>query len=356
MWRVAALVVMGSLLGCGGRTISSGGDETGSESEEDLEALLSCEGPHAPTEPVELVSGEMQPTTFARVGERIYWADGWDPWGDEPSTTLYRTKAAAGEPWVVVAEAQPGVNQIVGSAEGIFWVVEGSSDGEGALLRANLDDEVEVLDDNLLSPRALSLGGDGWIYYAEGFDWDQPAAKILRIRPDGSSKQLLSESNGEVNDVAIEESHVWWATSYPDQVWRVDTQGGQPELIATVYTERIEVQGGVAWTLGFTGLYKIVVGDEPHFVNGFSGPYELAVDSEHAYITMWNIFEDTHLGWIHRYPITKADVGHLDGQFVVDKFSPKPTAVRVDEQAVYWSTADEDSGQGAIWMLCKSAI
>jgi hypothetical protein len=47
--------------------------------------------------------------------------------------------------------------------------------------------------------------------------------------------------------------------------------------------------------------------------------------------------------------------GPFDDEFIVPKFAPRPMAVRVDEHAIYWSTADEESGQGAIWMLCKSA-
>ncbi|HLT40844.1 MAG TPA: hypothetical protein VK034_31420, partial [Enhygromyxa sp.] len=261
--RAASLATSLILLGCGGRTVSAGEDETGST---DTNELRSCEGPNAPSDPVELVGGEMQPGTFVRVGQRIYWADAWDEWSDEqPATTLYRTDLAAGEPWVAVAVDQPGINELVATADAIYWVVEGLSQPGGSLLRANLDDEIEILDDGLLSPRALTVGdANEWIYYVEGGDLAQANAKVLRIRPDGSSRQVIADSVGQIEDLAVDESHVWWVTPVTFEVWRADKGGGEVELIAELPNPaQIEVQGGFAWTLGLTGLYRISAGGEP---------------------------------------------------------------------------------------------
>lgn len=358
--------MVASPLACGGRTIGSevgddeiGDDEIGPEDTDSPSDLLSCEGPDAPSEAVELVSGEMQPETFVRVGERIYWADAWDEWGDEPpSTTLYRTEATAGGEWIPVAVDQPGINEIRSDGEAVYWVVEGVVQPSGALLRANLDDDIEILDEGLLRPRALTIDdANEWIYYVEGGELAKADAKVLRIRPDGGSKQLLAESLGRIEDLAVDENHVWWVSSINDEVWRVGKDGGAQQLVAeTTFPMQIEVHDGVGWIISILGLYRVSAGPPPYFVNGHTGPYEIAADSSHVYLTDWNQFEDPELGWVHRYPLSDGDIDAFDGEFVTSKQAPHPTAVRVDEHAIYWATADEDSGQGAIWMLCKSAL
>jgi hypothetical protein len=348
---------------CGERSLSAGSDASsdtsGTADAGDPSQLLSCEGPNAPSEAVELVGGEMQPATFVRVGERIYWADAWDRWADEPpSTTLYRTDAATDGPWISVADEQPGINQIVSDGESIYWVVEGLSQASGELLRAGLDDEIEILDSGLLQASALTLGdANQWVYYAERGNWGELDAKLLRVRPDGSSKQEIVQTLGEITDIEVDETHVWWVAPTNDGVWRVGKDGSGQELVAETYSpEQIEVHDGLAWTISLSGLYRIEVGEEPYFVAGLSGPYELAADASHVYLPRWNSFEDQHLGWVERYPLMEGEFDIFDHEWVTEKVSPKPTAVRVDEHAIYWSTADEESGQGAIWMLCKSAL
>jgi hypothetical protein len=122
------------------------------------------------------------------------------------------------------------------------------------------------------------------------------------------------------------------------------------------FPHQIEVHDGMAWTNALAGLYRIEVGEEPYFVTGHHGPYEIATDASHGYLTGWNFYEDPHLGWVARFPLLDGEIDGFDQEWITEKVSPKPTAVRVDEHAIYWSTADEASGQGAIWMLCKSAL
>jgi hypothetical protein len=357
----SAIAALSLSSACGGRELPADADAgTGESGSADTDEPLGpsvCEGPDAPSEPLVLVEGDMQPANFVRVGERIYWAD------EEPSTTLYRVDAATNNPWIAVTEDQPGINRIVSDAEFVYWTVEGLSQPGGQLLRASLDDEIELLDSGLHeSAIPLTIDHtDDWIYYAEGGDSNPfEGGKLLRIRPDGSSKQVLAENlDGIIHDIEVDETHVWWVSSVSGSVGRVAKDGGDLELI-TDWDEmpfQIEVEDGIGWTIGLLGLYRVEPGEPPYFVNGHSGPYEIAADSTHVYMASWNLFEDTHLGWIHRYPLRlDEELGPLDGEFVTSKASPKPTSVQVDEHAIYWSTADEDSGEGGIWMLCKSAL
>ena len=345
-------------LGCGERSIAADGgelDETGGP----VETLI-CEGPDAPSEPVLLVEGNMQPGPFVRVGDRVYWADAWDEWADEqPSVTLYRAQLDQPEEWVPVATEQPGINQIVSDGEHVYWVVEGLAQPGGKLLRAGLDDAIEVLDEDLHGPRALTLGDGGeWVYYADGGELGEPGARILRVRPDGTDKQVLAESHGQVTDIAVDSEHAWWTVPIEYEVWRVGKDGGTPELVGASfdYAERVEVSAGFAWTIGSTGVYRIEPGVPAYFVNGYYGPNELAVTETHLYFPFWNWIEDAHLGWIHRYPLMDGEYDPPAGEFVIDKTHPKPSTVRTDADAIYWATADEDTGEGAIWMLCESAI
>ncbi|MFV8752386.1 hypothetical protein ACNOYE_17715 [Nannocystaceae bacterium ST9] len=281
--RLATLALLMLPLACGGRTVDTseqGDDELGEgdSNDDDASDPLSCEGPDAPSGPIELVAGAMQPGPFVRVGERVYWADAWDEGADEaPSITLYRSDAATGDSWIPVALDQPGIHEIRSDGEAVYWVTHGAAQSSGALVRASLDDEITILDQGLLKPRALSFDAA-----------HHPAA--------------------------------------------------------------IEVQDAVAWVFGLTGLHRIVVGEPPDFVAGHGGPYELAVDSNHVYFASWNVFEDTALGEVIRVALSE---GEADAEWVTSE-GPRPTAVRVDDDAVYWATADEASG--AIWMLCKSAI
>jgi hypothetical protein len=59
---------------------------------------------------------------------------------------------------------------------------------------------------------------------------------------------------------------------------------------------------------------------------------------------------------IHRYPLMSGEYGSLAGEFVIDEAHPKPSAVPTDGRAIYWATADEEAGEGAIWMVCESAL
>ena len=368
-WRntvaIAALIVPSA---CGERTLSGGsegggsetGSETGSADTDDPAELLSCEGPNAPDAPVLLVEGDMQPYTFARIGDRIYWADGWEKWTDpDPITTVYRADAATMGSWTVVAEGQAGVNEMVSDGEFVYWIVEGHSDSNGELLRASLDDEVKVLDSGLTYGRAIELDdANGWIYYAEAGEETQAIpGRILKIRPDGSDKQVLAENADEINDLAIDETHIWVA-DWIGSVWRVGKGGGEPELLSPWEDSdaiKIDVSDGVAWTVGVSGMHRVQAGEPDFFRGGCSNPFSIATDSNHVYATCWNFFEDPHLGRLERYQLTTDDPDDF-GEWVIDNASPKPTAVQVDEQAIYWSAANEDSGEGEIWMLCKSAL
>lgn len=281
------------LLGCGERTISAGGDETGSADTDEGGELFSCVGPNAPTGPVVLVSGAMQPATFARVGERIYWADAWDQWTPEkPSLTLYRADVGTNGEWVAVAVEQPGINEIVATQDAIYWVVEGSSEGSGALLRASLDDEIEILDDDLLAPRALALGdADEWIYYVEGGNLNEPNAQVLRIRPDGSSKQLLAQGDGTIEDLAVDDSQVWWVSSINHEIWRVSKDGSGQSIFAEVeFPTKIQVHDGVSWVVALSRLFRLSSGEDPDYLDPTGDFATMAADSDHLYVTRRNAF------------------------------------------------------------------
>ncbi|KIG17654.1 hypothetical protein DB30_02929 [Enhygromyxa salina] len=200
--------------------------------------------------------------------------------------------------------------------------------------------------------------GPGWLYYAEDHQLDNMIERRLwRIRLDGADKQLLASNEWQISDIAVDESHLWWVTDISGELWRAGKDGSQAELIAKVATPvGFELREGAAWVNGFGGLYRVIPGEAPYFVAGGAKNFDLAVDSTHVYLPKWNFDEETHLGWIHRYPRHGGEYDPLEGEFVVDKFSPKPTTVQVDEHAVYWATADTDTGEGAIWMVCKSAI
>lgn len=357
-------VTLSLALGCGGRTIAADGGELdgtdqGTGETGDFAESLSCEGPDAPSEPVLLVEGHMLPGPFVRVGDRVYWADAWDEWADEqPSVTLYRAQLDNPNEWVAVATEQPGINQIVSDGEHVYWVVEGLTQPDGELLRAGPDNAIEILDKGLHSPRALTLGDGGeWVYYADGGELGEPGARILRVRPDGSDKQVLAESHGRVTDIAVDDQHLWWTVPIKGDVWRVSKGGGTPELVGTDinYPVQIETSAGFAWTIGLSGLHRIEAGVPTYFINGRSGPYELAVTGTHLYFPYWNEVEDD-LGWVHRYPLMDGEYDPLAGEFVIDKTHPKPSAVRTGGGAIYWATADEEQGEGAIWMLCESAL
>lgn len=353
-------------LSCGGDVVSAGSegvdDESGSvEDTGSPTDPLSCEGPGAPTEPIMLVGGQMQPGHFARLGERIYWADQWDRWDDddEELSTLYRTEMASDEPWVPVAPDQVRFNRLTSDGQSLYWIVAGPSALAGQLLRASLADEVELVDQGLLAPTALTLDLDlAWLYYAEAPQVDKLIeSRLWRIRPDGADKQLLASNEWAISDIAVNENQLWWATDIAGEIWRAAKDGSQAELIADVVSPvAFELGEGVVWVNSFGNLLRVTPGEEPYFFAGGAKNLELAVDSAHIYVPEWNVFEPTHLGWIHRYPLHDGEYDPLEGEFVVDKFSPKPTTVQVDEHAVYWATADEDTGEGAIWMLCKSAI
>lgn len=347
-------------LGCGERSIAADGGEEGTgETGTELEPL-SCEGPDAPSEPVLLVEGGMQPGPFVRVGDRVYWADAWDEWADEqPSVTLYRAQLEQPEDWVPVAIEQPGINQIVSDGEHVYWIVEGLAQPDGKLLRAGPDDAIEVLDEGLYGPRALTLGDGGeWVYYADGGGLAEPGARILRVRPDGADKQVLAESHGQVTDIAVDGEHVWWTIPFKGEVWRIGKAGGSPELVGAdiVQPEQVETNAGFAWTLSLTGLYRIKAGAPPYFINGHIGPFELAVTETHLYLAQHNELEDPHFGSVNRYPLMGGEYDPLVGEFVIDELDPKPSTVRTGSGAIYWATADEEAGEGAIWMLCESAL
>lgn len=339
---------------CNGRSIDPGGDDEVGDSDGGSDWSHPCASPDAPTGPVELVSGAMTPGPFVRVRDRVYWADNWDVW---TSDYVHVRWAPVDDPedWHTVTESPRGVYAMAGNEDAAFWLEGDHGTPSGGLWRIDSDDEPTLLDEGLTRPVGLRHRpgpAGGWLYYGSraGSTPDAPY-QLLRARADGSETTLLAETPGDVQVIDLSPTHLWWG-DFSGEIWRLPFDGDTPELVfeSEAAPSDMAIVEPHAFVVSITSLYRLTPGAEPEYVESLGDNRGLAATDSHIYFSAQNVFEDNHLGWIHRFPIGGEP---FSGEFVTDKFSPSPTEMTDDAHALYWAAADEDTGQGGIWMLCK---
>lgn len=346
-----------ALAACNGRSIDpAGDDEVGDEGEGSDWASL-CAGPDAPTQPVELVSGAMTPGPFARVHDRVYWADQWNPFDDEPVHVQWAHLDAPMD-WHTVTDSPRAVRALAGNTESAFWLEGDFNTPNGELWRVDADGELTLLDEALTEPQALEhragLQG-GWLYYTSRSDSTPEAVyQVRRAQANGDGVDLLAEAPELIVAMDLSPTQLWWA-DFAGGVWRMPLDGGEPELAfdTETFPDDLEVVDPHVFVRAITGLYRLSPGAEPYYLGGLGAIGTMAGTDTHIYVNRHNVFEDAHLGWIHRYPVLDGEYDIFDDEFVTDKFAPAPQRMADDADALYWSTADEDTGQGGVWMLCK---
>ncbi|EDM75040.1 hypothetical protein PPSIR1_22461 [Plesiocystis pacifica SIR-1] len=296
----------------------------------------------------------MTPGPFVRVHDRVYWADQWYPWSPEFVHVRW-APIDAPDDWHTLTETPQAVRAMAGDGEAAFWIEGDDGTPTGGLWRVDAEGEPALLEGDLTAPTGLRHrpGPEGgWLYYSSrASDMPDSTTLLHRARPDGSAAQVIAERSGFIVAIDLGPTDLWWTESSGD-IWRMPLDGGPPELAFTdtTFPTDIEVVGSKTFIVSFGSLYRLTPGAEPEYIEGLGDNGGIEATDTHVYFSAQNVFEDTHLGWIHRIPI---DAEPFGGEFVTSKFAPAPTEMIDDADALYWATADEDTGQGGIWMLCK---
>ncbi|MBU6516143.1 MAG: SMP-30/gluconolactonase/LRE family protein [Acidobacteriota bacterium] len=80
-------------------------------------------------------------------------------------------------------------------------------------------------------PNYAAFGPDGTLYVSDSGSFLEPTGSIVAISPDASSRRLDLPAVQYANGLSVYAGHLYYVASSLPGVWRVDLNGGAPELV-----------------------------------------------------------------------------------------------------------------------------
>jgi hypothetical protein len=144
-------------------------------------------------------------------------------WHDATADTLMMAGLDGSSP-MAIATAQPDINSIATQGGHVYWISASN------LMEMDIASRTpNTLHSGLNNPKSVAVDATH-VYWVEG-DWDLPNNEINRTPKSGGSIDTLATHSAFA--IALDASHVYVASNYSGDIYRVRKSGGTPEMLAT---------------------------------------------------------------------------------------------------------------------------
>ena len=144
-------------------------------------------------------------------------------WADSSSDTLMMANLD-GSGATAIATGQPSINSITAQGGHVYWI------SASRVMDMDIASRTPI---TLVSStnHGKSVAVDAThVYWAEG-DWDLPNNELNRIPKAGGAVDTLATRSAFA--IALDSTHVYVASNYDGDIWRVRKSGGMPDILAT---------------------------------------------------------------------------------------------------------------------------
>jgi hypothetical protein len=254
----------------------------------------------------------------------------------------------------VLRPAEPVVTGFVVDGARPVWLTVGFGDTTGELL-AWFSGETRTLARGFHWPGSLHLAGDHF-YFADGTNSgslrDEMRGRVLRIRRSGRGDvETLAQRLWLPTSIAVRGDFVYWVDTRRGELGRVRRSGGEPEIIASGFTEPRNLVAREPRGLFFSdGATLLTVSTDDGVISPISSVAELGDRIDHLYLDEVGIFVTL------RDDSANDRLVWLDWLFTPTELEENARGALGDETRIYWYRPSGSGAPSEIRAICRAAL